>query len=1000
MIGQVLHTSNIEGIVNYHVKKIENNVAEIIDYKNMNPSSKQNINASFRAYSAFGEDPRPYTHISINFHEEDKKILTDSIYKEIGETYLNELGYKDQPYLLIKHEDQVHPHFHIITTTIKDDGTKISKWGERYRSQNISRTLEIKYNLKEVSSIKNEQKSYEITTKRQYHKYIRSSIKQALAYKPKRKEDLYELLQTKYQIKKHITKSRGISFALCEKEGGKIKQQYDGYGAKGIGGSKIDKKYSYKNIQTQLQSNFKNAPKRYRNLKLTEEAVSKSLEYFEKIKPESFNTIFKDSFLEYYKTENSHLILDNKGNNIYSDKDLKDVDFNKFGLSNIISEKSKVKLFAKMKEEAFWIYKNDISPYLKQSSFLRTIAVQEHYINYLEQSETFIMYNSVLSPELKKEYLDSAKGYIGSFDITSIEKAEDFIEDGQIELLNKFSNSNNINAKELNNLFELNTFKSDYTTFTAAKNTIDLITKIAVFGKEKKGEEIVLSPSVIFQYKDYFSKEDLNNREKIVLDKIVSERYIDVSFRNVSKQMKSHKDFVKSMNNRGVELFFEKNKIEAKIIGYETKIPLKVPTTFFNISTDFQGQNIESNYTDIEFNIAISNENYKKAFILLNSEDISDKIKNEYKEFDPFKTIEQTNDYKNIINTQLYETQFEAKFKYKSEFKEYLKTHIEDFKEIFPKVEDESLFSETFYNSIEKFTSLESINESIRKEKENLTNSIELSSLLKSDAMAGLMGVLALDNNKLSDFNGKYNEIGSLSLDNELKDLQKEKFFEYYSKTFANAAFHLFGDERERRASVSSILVYHEFEKHIPQKLTNDFKNLFSKEYIEHFLNVLETDYSNASNLEKIEFLNSKGIRLIESSNGLEFKLLHQDKSFVVLDPPKITNISTDRQINYFRETQQLSSPELFKQQIAFNVAIDKNDFISAAWMLKRAEVINTLGGLETEKAANLKLAISEIKGDSPIFNDLYSLLKVVQDDIDSPLKNRRRRKKKRNHNL
>ncbi len=209
MIAQISHTGNTSGIIMYHDKKMQNGVATILDSHNINTSSRNNIQTSINSYNAFSNEKRPTVHISINFHAEDRPKLTDQTYREISKKYLLDMGYSEQPYIVYKHKDQAHPHIHIVTSRIKDNGNKIPNWGERYRSQNISRNLEISYDLKEVSSIKNTQKeTVKLENEKEYLSYIRSGVKEALSLRPKRKEDLEMLLSTHYGIQLYHVKKQ------------------------------------------------------------------------------------------------------------------------------------------------------------------------------------------------------------------------------------------------------------------------------------------------------------------------------------------------------------------------------------------------------------------------------------------------------------------------------------------------------------------------------------------------------------------------------------------------------------------------------------------------------------------------------------------------------------------------------------------------------------------------------------------------------------------------
>ena len=45
---------------------------------------------------------------------------------EIASVYMAKIEFAGQPYLVYQHLDAGHPHIHIVTTNIKNDGKRIS----------------------------------------------------------------------------------------------------------------------------------------------------------------------------------------------------------------------------------------------------------------------------------------------------------------------------------------------------------------------------------------------------------------------------------------------------------------------------------------------------------------------------------------------------------------------------------------------------------------------------------------------------------------------------------------------------------------------------------------------------------------------------------------------------------------------------------------------------------------------------------------------------------
>ncbi|HVU55940.1 MAG TPA: relaxase/mobilization nuclease domain-containing protein [Puia sp.] len=65
-------------------------------------------------------------HISLNFDPAD--ILSNEKMQAIARTYMKELGFERQPYLVYRHYDAGHPHCHIVTTHIQANGDPIPQY--------------------------------------------------------------------------------------------------------------------------------------------------------------------------------------------------------------------------------------------------------------------------------------------------------------------------------------------------------------------------------------------------------------------------------------------------------------------------------------------------------------------------------------------------------------------------------------------------------------------------------------------------------------------------------------------------------------------------------------------------------------------------------------------------------------------------------------------------------------------------------------------------------
>jgi hypothetical protein len=85
-------------------------------------------------------------HITLNFDNQDK--LSDEQLQRITASYMEKIGFGDQPYLVYKHADAAHPHLHIATTNMKADGKRIDIHGiGRTLSETARKELEKEFKL-------------------------------------------------------------------------------------------------------------------------------------------------------------------------------------------------------------------------------------------------------------------------------------------------------------------------------------------------------------------------------------------------------------------------------------------------------------------------------------------------------------------------------------------------------------------------------------------------------------------------------------------------------------------------------------------------------------------------------------------------------------------------------------------------------------------------------------------------------------------------------------
>ncbi len=74
---------------------------------------------------------------------------------------MDKIGFGNQPYLVYEHKDAAHPHVHIVTTNIRDDGKRIDIHNiGRNQSETARKEIEKEFGLVKAESKKKDQKEF------------------------------------------------------------------------------------------------------------------------------------------------------------------------------------------------------------------------------------------------------------------------------------------------------------------------------------------------------------------------------------------------------------------------------------------------------------------------------------------------------------------------------------------------------------------------------------------------------------------------------------------------------------------------------------------------------------------------------------------------------------------------------------------------------------------------------------------------------------------------
>ncbi|MEO7979084.1 relaxase/mobilization nuclease domain-containing protein [Flavobacterium sp.] len=159
MVAIIKTGYSIHKVFYYNENKVKENVAECIgagnypiDVDKMGLTVK--LNRFLKQLELNENVKRNSMHISINFdpsenHSKEKLMA-------IADTYMEKIGFGEQPYLVYQHHDSGHAHIHLVSINVQRDGTRIDMQNiGKNRSEPARKEIEELFGLVKAQANKN-----------------------------------------------------------------------------------------------------------------------------------------------------------------------------------------------------------------------------------------------------------------------------------------------------------------------------------------------------------------------------------------------------------------------------------------------------------------------------------------------------------------------------------------------------------------------------------------------------------------------------------------------------------------------------------------------------------------------------------------------------------------------------------------------------------------------------------------------------------------------------
>ncbi len=268
MISKLTYGNSVFGIISYNEDKVKSGTAKAIFASNF-PKEIDALSFAekiehFKNFTDLNtRTKRNAYHFAVSFSPKDLPLLTKELKENVVIDYMKGVGLEDQPYLVYEHFDTDHPHMHIVTTNINDEGKRIDIYRNVHeKSESIRKSIELNYNLTiaenstididTIPDIEQRLKYGKQPTKANLSKAVSIAIKE---YKPS------NILELKQVLSKYgVTIDEGINGSIQNDNKGLIYSFIDRSGkqvGKGIKASQLSGKPIYSKLDTLFKSNRK-----------------------------------------------------------------------------------------------------------------------------------------------------------------------------------------------------------------------------------------------------------------------------------------------------------------------------------------------------------------------------------------------------------------------------------------------------------------------------------------------------------------------------------------------------------------------------------------------------------------------------------------------------------------------------------------------------------------------------------------------------------------------
>lgn len=255
MIGKTSIGRSFKGCCAYNLQKVEMGKGEILLSQGVRDYELGAMVADFVRQASMNPDlSRSVWHTAVSFDPKDEARLRadPQLMHRVASAYLTGMGLDQSQYVVIRHTDTSHAHFHIVANRVRGDGQTVSDGHNFSRSEKLLRQIEQTYQLTPMKEQAQRQRLENLPDRDRSRIEMRDQVRESLS-RSTTNEELGAALAS-HHISMIVNRDqagqpRGISFeqVKTEENGEEIRIAFKG--------SKLHQDLGMGRIQEQLRQN-------------------------------------------------------------------------------------------------------------------------------------------------------------------------------------------------------------------------------------------------------------------------------------------------------------------------------------------------------------------------------------------------------------------------------------------------------------------------------------------------------------------------------------------------------------------------------------------------------------------------------------------------------------------------------------------------------------------------------------------------------------------------